>query len=250
MLTLNLLRFILCGVPRCKDVCLLFTRRSAGSYNACRLTMLQSVRAQAYERGKGLATAVLALGATSPCVIVSSPFLRCIQTAAEVLKGMQFVYGKQSEGDAARAAVEAPTVLHLDFGLSEMQTERQMKYRSPTYLSKSELVALEGGLGEILGKWAGEDDADTGQEAPGYPETQEAAVRRYRAAFQRILSRFPDSNVVCVTHGDAVATFMAQAGFTSSKDNVYETPVSSCISVALTHEKDAPSPAQLVNNLS
>ena len=28
--------------------------------------------------------------------------------------------------------------------------------------------------------------------------------------------------VVCVSHGDAVAAFMAHTGFTASKDNVYE----------------------------
>lgn len=180
---------------------------------------------QAYERGKGLAMAMLAADVSSlPCVVVSSPFLRCIQTAAEVIKGIQFVYGKQESGKVdARAA---PTVLHLDFGLSEMQTERHMKRCKPKYLSKSELGEIEDGLAEILDRWVGDDYAETGQEPPGYPETQEVAVRRYRAAFTRILSRFPDSNVVCVTHGDGVATFMAQTGFTTSKDNVYETPVS------------------------
>ena len=38
----------------------------------------------------------------------------------------------------------------------------------------------------------------------------------------RILQRFPDANVVCVSHGDAVAAFMVHTGFTTSKDNVYE----------------------------
>lgn len=144
---------------------------------------------------------------------------------------MQFVCGKQSGADVGRLA---PTVLHVDFGLSEMQTERQMKRRKPTYLRRDELGALESGLGDMLCKWVGDDDADAGQEAPGYPETQEVAVRRYRDAFPRILSRFPDSNVVCVTHGDCVATFMAHTGATSSKDNVYETPVSRCISFTKT----------------
>jgi broad specificity phosphatase PhoE len=200
--------------------------KNAGAQNLTGLgAMLHARVPQAYERGKGLATAMLATGSSSPCVVVSSPFLRCIQTAAEVLKGIQFVYGKQEGGQVDTRV--APTVLHLDFGLSEMQTERQMKHCKPTYLSKRELGEIEDGLDEILNRWVGEDDAETGQGPPGYPETQEVAVRRYREAFTRILSRFPESNVVCVTHGDGVASFMAQTGFTTSKDNVYETPVSS-----------------------
>jgi broad specificity phosphatase PhoE len=43
-------------------------------------------------------------------------------------------------------------------------------------------------------------------------------------AFGRIAKRFRDTNIVCVTHGDCVATYIVHAGFTSSKDNVYETP--------------------------
>jgi len=64
-------------------------------------------RSQGYERGKGLALALLATKSNNACVVVSSPFLRCVQTSAEVIKGMQFVYGKHEEtgggGGGARA---------------------------------------------------------------------------------------------------------------------------------------------------
>jgi len=71
-------------------------------------------------------------------------------------------------------------VLHVDFGLSEMQTERQMKNHTPSYLTKSQLSSGEDHLRELLHQWVGEVDANTGEEAPGYPESQDAAVRRYR----------------------------------------------------------------------
>jgi len=204
-------------------------------------------RSQAYERGRVLARALLATKSENTCVVVSSPFLRCVQTSAEVIKGMQFVYGKHEKG-GEEGGGGAPQVLHVDFGLGEMQTERQMKKCVPSYLSKSELekvfrsVALQQGsqdqdLGELLHRWVGEDDADTGQKAPAYPETQEEAVQRYRGAFGRLLARFPDANIVCVTHGDGVASFMAHTGFTRSKDDVYDTPHCSYVSaISQTHQ--------------
>ena len=41
-------------------------------------------------------------------MVVSSPFLRCVQTAAELLAGIKFVYGKEP----SRAA-EAPALLQV-----------------------------------------------------------------------------------------------------------------------------------------
>jgi broad specificity phosphatase PhoE len=45
----------------------------------------------------------------------------------------------------------------------------------------------------------------------------QAAAQRFRGAFGRLVKRFPEDKIVCVTHGDAVAAFLAHAGFTSSQ---------------------------------
>ena len=133
-------------------------------------------------------------------------------------------------------------VLVVDVGLGEMQTPKQMKQCVPKYLRKDELEALDPSLRQILHQWVGQHDEASGEDPPPFPETQEIAVARYRRAFPRLLARFPGANLVCVTHGDAVATFLATSGFTSSKDNVYDTP--HCCFVAATAEipKQAASP--------
>ncbi len=47
---------------------------------------------------------------THRLVVVSSPFLRCVQSAAELMNGINFVYGKESS-----RADEAPQVLQVIF---------------------------------------------------------------------------------------------------------------------------------------
>ena len=112
----------------------------------------------------------------------------------------------------------------VDYGLCEVQTQKQMKQHVPRYLTRDELVAIDPSLRDVLQHWVGTEDQDTGEGQPSFPETQEMAVARYCKAFERLLMRFDVDNVICVTHGDAVATFAATSGFTSSKDNVYDTP--------------------------
>ena len=112
----------------------------------------------------------------------------------------------------------------VDYGLCEVQTQNQMKQYVPRYLTRDELVAIDPLLRDVLQHWVGTEDQDTGEGQPPFPETQEMAVTRYCKAFERLLMRFDVDNVICVTHGDAVATFAATSGFTSSKDNVYDTP--------------------------
>ena len=61
-------------------------------------------RGQAFARGQALARAG-AVGAGG-CVVACSPFLRCIQTGAEVLKGMSQVYGQTEESRAPQVSVQ------------------------------------------------------------------------------------------------------------------------------------------------
>ena len=60
-------------------------------------------RGQAFARGQALARAG-AVGAGG-CVVACSPFLRCIQTGAEVLKGLSQVYEQTEESRAPQVSV-------------------------------------------------------------------------------------------------------------------------------------------------
>ena len=61
-------------------------------------------RGQAFARGQALARAGAA--GAGGCVVACSPFLRCIQTGAEVLKGMSQVYGQTEESRAPQVSVQ------------------------------------------------------------------------------------------------------------------------------------------------
>ena len=61
-------------------------------------------RGQAFARGQALARAGAA--GAGGCVVACSPFLRCIQTGAEVLRGMSQVYGQTEESRAPQVSVQ------------------------------------------------------------------------------------------------------------------------------------------------
>jgi hypothetical protein len=56
-----------------------------------------------------------------------------------VLKAFEFVHAQQP----ANCPDMPPKTLHLDFGLSEVQSEKNMRQMPPTYLSRCELACLE-----------------------------------------------------------------------------------------------------------
>ena len=67
----------------------------------------------------------------------------------------------------------------VDYGLCEVQTQKQMKQHVPRYLTRDELVAIDPSLRDVLQHWVGTEDQDTGEGQPSFPETQEMAVARY-----------------------------------------------------------------------
>ena len=81
------------------------------------------------EKGKAQARAAgKVLAGRGVSVIVSSPFLRCLETAFEVIKGLE-------EGGSDTQ----DTVLYVDYGLSEVLSERNMKGVKPSPLCPSDL---------------------------------------------------------------------------------------------------------------
>eukprot|EP00298_Acanthocystis_sp_HF-20_P005811 c15854_g1_i1.p1 GENE.c15854_g1_i1~~c15854_g1_i1.p1 ORF type:complete len:369 (-),score=110.16 c15854_g1_i1:66-1133(-) len=142
--------------------------------------------------------------------IISSPFLRCIRTAAICAKELGI------------------SEIYVDNRVCEVLTERNMKKKSPVLLTKEEIESL---IPDI--KFIYNQDFPL----PQYPETIERARSRYSSSFSSISKMF-SGNILIVSHGDAVAQFISTSNPKLSVEDVYETPF--CCYVKAT--------AQITNN--
>jgi broad specificity phosphatase PhoE len=130
--------------------------------------------------------------------VVSSPFLRCLQTAAEVANSL---------------GIERITI---DYGLCEALLPRNVA-TSPTYLPPDRLRMTDGSFARI-------SFTHTSQPEPVWPEDLATARARYTDAFIRIPEALgPAGNIVLIAHGDTVAQFVAIAKGIP-EDSVYSVP--------------------------
>ena len=130
--------------------------------------------------------------------VVSSPFLRCLQTAAEVANSL---------------GIERITI---DYGLCEALLPRNVA-TSPTYLPPDRLRMTDGSFARI-------SFAHTPQPEPRWPEDLATARARYTDAFIRIPEALgPAGNILLIAHGDTVAQFVAIAKGIP-EDSVYSVP--------------------------
>lgn len=166
-------------------------------------------------------------------VIVCSPFVRCLQTAREVVRGLGV------RGNNLR--------IHVDYGLSEVLSERNMKGVTPSPLP---LGSLEEDVRALIVQPASclvcrGDGTRTclaceyggGVAFPEYPEALRGSAGRYWGAFERVATRYGQAtgmSVLCVAHGDTVAQFVGDTREGVSKDDVYETP-HCCWAMAFCH---------------
>ncbi|KAJ9463032.1 hypothetical protein DIPPA_25635 [Diplonema papillatum] len=123
-----------------------------------------------------------------PNAVVTSPFLRCLQTAATIYDELQ----KSSPDD-----VECARRIIVDFDLSEVHNPQFMKCDDAPVFTHAKVVKQ---LRLIVG-----DDVKvsfTGTQ-PEYPEPLKKARKRYDSAL--LTSPLPRQNTVLVSHGEAVA---------------------------------------------
>lgn len=132
--------------------------------------------------------------------VIVSPFLRCLQTAAEVVRALCAVVGEDDDD----TAIDASKVkVSIEYGLCEIIGPAAI----PAYTRPKD------------GKWfpdiadleavlpAGTIDHSAGriyESLPQWEEPIEQAGRRYEEIFVALADKFPNENLLLVTHGEGV----------------------------------------------
>lgn len=165
---------------------------------------------QAWEVGKRLRTE--GWGITR---VVVSPFLRCVQTAAQVVTALCLVDDDDSSHHAAAPESSQDAVIDpskvkvsIDYGLSELMNGKAIR-NPPRGLvdSSTELhwtVPLEE-LHALLPTGSLDNSVQpTLSAVPAWGETTSAGHQRYSDIFQSIADKFSGENVLCISHGEGV----------------------------------------------
>eukprot|EP01059_Diplonema_ambulator_P026491 TRINITY_DN4377_c0_g2_i1.p1 TRINITY_DN4377_c0_g2~~TRINITY_DN4377_c0_g2_i1.p1 ORF type:complete len:272 (+),score=42.85 TRINITY_DN4377_c0_g2_i1:45-860(+) len=136
-----------------------------------------------------------------PSVVVSSPYLRCLQTAA-------IIFHELKVGSSDEVPVSNKIIVHYDLG----------EVQDPRVLSSSEMpVFTEEGIEKSIRMVLQSLDEERYDEMhlphvvlhgtpPIFPETNEQATCRYDQVFTTLPSRY---NTVLVTHGVAIGRSVA-----------------------------------------
>lgn len=127
--------------------------------------------------------------------ILVSPFLRCVQTVAGVIKGM---YPDGTDISKLKVSIE--------YGLAELMNKvairnpRDPQSTEPWHLPFEELYSklpngvVDTSVQSILPK------------LPDWEEATEEGRSRYKNTFLAVSNKFPDENVLCVSHGEGVSS--------------------------------------------
>lgn len=170
------------------------------------------------ERGKEIAFEVgrtLRTEAWEITRIVVSPFLRCVQTAAEVIGALAAVQLPGPQDSRKDITIDSSRIkVSIDYGLGEVMNPLAMRDTVSRkgkgvkddlwLLPLEELEALlptgtlDRGAVPIMAKLA------------TYPESNEAADARFARTFDAIADRYMDENVLCISHGEAVSVSVSR----------------------------------------
>jgi len=127
--------------------------------------------------------------------LLVSPFLRCVQTAAGFIKGLY------PEGDERITKLK----VSIEYGLAELMNKvairnpRRPESTEPWHLPFDKLYSVlpsgvvDTSVQSILPK------------LPDWEEETNAGHERYANTFTAVADKFPEENVFCISHGEAVA---------------------------------------------
>uniref|UniRef100_A0A0D6QW59 Phosphoglycerate mutase-like protein n=1 Tax=Araucaria cunninghamii TaxID=56994 RepID=A0A0D6QW59_ARACU len=148
--------------------------------------------------------------------VFCSPFLRCVQTTAEVVKGLCATEEYENAPSGKGVAIDPSKVkVSLELGLCEVLNHLAIRIppSSPDIsftLDRSELEAI------LPAGTVDHSVEPVLKELPKWEETTEAAHKRYANTFQVLADRFPQENVLCVTHGEGVGVSVS-----AHKEDIY-----------------------------
>ncbi|XP_020247157.1 uncharacterized protein LOC109824935 [Asparagus officinalis] len=137
-----------------------------------------------------------------------SPFLRCLQTAAEVVAALCAVANDEElmlSLDTSKDAVIDPSrvKVHIELGLCEVMGSHAMRISEPAKdeiwfpaISELESIFPAGTLDSSAERIY--------QQLPQWEEPVSSARDRYKNIIQALADKFPNENLLLVTHGEAV----------------------------------------------
>ncbi|KAL2612679.1 hypothetical protein R1flu_024371 [Riccia fluitans] len=152
--------------------------------------------------------------------VLVSPFLRCVQTAAEVITALCLVDSSSDPSSSREAVIDPSRVkVSFEFGLSELMNARAIRRPPeaatagassgaiPWHLELSELAAMfPAGTFEpsVKSVWP---------QIPAWRESTADAHQRYASTLLSVANKFVRENVLCITHGQGVGVSVAEFQF-------------------------------------
>ncbi|XP_024992628.1 uncharacterized protein LOC112526536 [Cynara cardunculus var. scolymus] len=134
-----------------------------------------------------------------------SPFLRCLQTASEVIHALCAVNDDVTHKTSADGVVIDPSKLKVsvEYGLCEMLNKRAIRAENAPKdgdfafnISECEAVLPEGSVDSSVER--------VYKELPKWEESIESARDRYKNIIKTLADKYPTENLLLVTHGEGV----------------------------------------------
>lgn len=147
--------------------------------------------------------------------IITSPFHRCLETSAQVLVGLGMNLDKLVV-DCEMCEILNPRTMYFGGGMFPSgNPEGWMWNGAPVGEAVEEFIKSEPSLEGVSGH---PTILDT--HMPEHIESVMEAIKRYSAAIQRLSDLYWDSNILIVTHGEALRASIVKI---APELNVYET---------------------------
>ncbi|KAL2491238.1 Phosphoglycerate mutase family protein [Abeliophyllum distichum] len=155
--------------------------------------------------------------------VIVSPFLRCLQTASEVVSALCAVADHQDDPNdmSSQGTVIDPSKIKvsIEYGLCEMLNSQAIRL---------DVAPKDGDFGFNILQCesvlpSGTIDHTVEQvykELPQWQETVEGARARYPEVMKALADKYPSENLLLVTHGEGVGAVVSR--FVQDADMVYE----------------------------
>ncbi|KAH7519137.1 hypothetical protein FEM48_Zijuj08G0003900 [Ziziphus jujuba var. spinosa] len=134
-----------------------------------------------------------------------SPFIRCVQTASEVVSGLSAPLDDDSNGVSCREDTIGPSNIKvsIEYGLCEMLNREAIRAESAPKDGEFGFKISE--LEPILPSGSVDHSVEpVYKEPPKWGETVIGARTRYAKIVQTLADKYPTENLLLVTHGEGV----------------------------------------------
>ncbi|THU56141.1 hypothetical protein C4D60_Mb11t14130 [Musa balbisiana] len=147
--------------------------------------------------------------------VVVSPFLRCLQTAAEVIRALCCVVDDDSRllaMETSQDAVLDPSrvKVSIEYGLSEMLNSEAIG--STVAPKDKKWFPHISDLGALLPSGTLDQSAESVyKELPHWEESVLEARKRYVSVIRALADKYPNENLLLVSHGEAIGASITSA---------------------------------------